>query len=177
MAKLSEAKQHFIELLTAKYRSKMGTSTEEEFNRRWLGLCKFPAVTKATHLEKAITEYLKMLGHSASKVSTTGIYRDNTETYVNSMGQTRVKGSGTWTKGSARKGFSDVDAVVYGLSLKIEVKFSKGDSLSKEQKKFRDEVLGAGGFYILAKPFDQFYKDLNILLDLPQFQMMRKFSS
>lgn len=67
-----------------------------------------------------------------------------------------------WRKGHMRKGLPDIIAIHEGQFWGIEVKFGK-DRMSEHQMKIRDEILDAGGVYMVARTFDQFYRDYNAL--------------
>jgi len=62
-----------------------------------------------------------------------------------------------------------------GISVSIEVKFSKGDKLSEEQKRFKEMKEGAGGFFIVAKTLDGFLNDFEELLQHPKIKMLEMF--
>ena len=56
-----------------------------------------------------------------------------------------------------KKGMSDVILVRKGAIYFIEVKSATG-KLSKDQKDFKDQVEGAGGYYIIARSVDDILK-------------------
>jgi len=128
-------------------------------------------------MEKLIVEFLRLSGHAAQKVSTTGVYRDNRKVVTDAVGFQRTIGSGQWTRGTATKGAADIECVLSpsGISVSIEVKFSKGDKLSEEQKRFKEMKEGAGGFFIVAKTLDGFLNDFEELLQHPKIKMLEMF--
>ena len=147
----------------------------EHFRRAFFSLAKFPAIRSAAQLEKAIVKYLKFLGHSASKVSTQGTWVKGKKgiRMASSLGKAESFDTGRYIPGGGRKGASDISSTVYGISVEIEVKFSKGDRLSKEQIAYSAEIQKAGGFFLVAKNFDEFYDDFHDLLDHPKMVLMK----
>ncbi len=104
---------------------------------------------KANGLTAAIVDYVNLLGGFASRISSTGLYRE---------------GIG-WTKSNTRKGISDIIAVYSGKAYAIEVKIGK-DRQSEDQRSFEVDWERAGGLYIIAKSFDDFYEDFNNSLNI-----------
>ena len=126
-------------------------------------------------LSQAIVDFLTYEGHQASKITTSGQMRDNTETFVDAIGRTRVIGSKTWIKGNSTKGVADVIATVYGLKWDIEVKYSKSDRQRKTQATYEASVSKAGGIYSIVKTFDDFMQKYDQFLDQPQVKLMKQF--
>ena len=147
----------------------------EQFERGFKSLADFPQITKATHLEKAIVDFLKFEGHQASKITTSGQMRDKTETFTDSIGRTRVIGSKTWIKGNSTKGVADVIATIYGLKWDIEVKYSKGDKQRNTQLKYEKSVEKAKGVYSIVKTFEDFIEKYDEFMDQPQVKLLKEF--
>lgn len=109
----------------------------------------------ANELTKAITAYIRLTGNYAERINNTGIYDSK---------------AGKWRKGGTRRGISDIMAskVVqhngrsFSIMVAIEVKVGK-DVMSEYQKKIQDEVIKSGGVYIIAKTWDQFYKEWELI--------------
>jgi len=99
----------------------------------------------ANELTKSIIAYLQLKGHAAFRVNSTGIYDKRINAY-------RPSG--------ARRGLSDINAVINGKSVSIEIKTGR-DKMSPYQMKFRTEVEAAGGIYIVVRNFDDFLKQIN----------------
>ena len=57
----------------------------------------------------------------------------------------------------------------------IEVKFSKSDRQSPEQRNFEKNILQAGGFYFIVRTVDHFYGLYNKMLDHPRIVLMRDY--
>ncbi|ANH80086.1 hypothetical protein A8C56_02985 [Niabella ginsenosidivorans] len=66
----------------------------------------------ANGLTNCIMDFLKYHGHYANRINTTGQMR-------------KINGKMTWTKGSTRKGTADIDAIINGTPVKIEVKIGR----------------------------------------------------
>lgn len=113
----------------------------------------------APHLEKAIQAYGDMHGWCLSKISTTGVFRDNRKVVTDCLGNRRMIGSAKWTPGGATKGVADITGVINGRYVEIEVKIGR-DRQSDVQKEHQAKVEAAGGIYIIAKTFDGFVEAL-----------------
>jgi len=94
----------------------------------------------ANALTKSIVAWLTMHGHFAARVNTQGTY---------SVAQ------GRYIKSGSTNGMADINAVVNGRSVSIEVKFGK-DKQSDVQKAVQAQITAAGGVYFLARTFDGF---------------------
>jgi hypothetical protein len=151
----------------------------DQFNRAFKSLCKFPAIRSAAQLEKVIVKYLLALGHSASKVSTQGTWVKGKKGVgmASSLGKAESFDTGRYIPGGGRKGASDISSTIYGITVEIEVKFSKGDRLSKEQIAYGAEIQKAGGFFMVAKNFDDFYHEFKDILDHPKMVLMKSMMS
>jgi hypothetical protein len=93
----------------------------------------------ANSLTNCVVTYIALKGGFASRINSTGSYRD---------------GIG-FTPGTQRKGIADVWATYVGLSLQIEVKHGN-DRQSEVQRKVEAEQRRAGGHYYLAHDFLNF---------------------
>ena len=75
--------------------------------------------------------------------------------------------TGRWRKAKgvkARKGVADITGVIppHGRALFVECKTGSG-SLSPAQRDFRDEVVGAGALWVLARSLDDVQDTLDLL--------------
>ena len=147
----------------------------ELFERGFKESCKFPRISKATHLETAIKDFLTFEGHQASKITTSGQMRDNTETFTDAIGRTRVIGSKTWIRGNSTKGVADIIATIYGLKWDIEVKYSKSDRQRSTQALYEASVTKSGGVYSIVKTFEDFIQKYDEFLEQPQVKLMKDF--
>ena len=100
--------------------------------------------SNANELTKSIVAFLTMRGHFAARINTQGTYSVALKRFIYS---------------GSTKGMADVNAVVHGRSISIEVKFSK-DSQRKEQKVFRIRLLRPVGFTFLQRPMMGFWSKL-----------------
>jgi len=112
----------------------------------------------ANELTKTIVKFITYIGGQAERISNQGQYRDNTKVVTDVLGRNRTIGSGKWTKGSGTNGTADISAIFRGKTFKIEVKIGK-DKMSQAQIRYKADVERAGGYYMLAKNFDDFIND------------------
>lgn len=111
---------------------------------------------KANDLTKAIITWLKLNGHQAERINTTGRPVDERKTYTDVLGRRRTIGTLKWIRSTTTRGSADISAVINGKAVKIEVKIGK-DRQSADQKKYQRDIEQAGGVYIIAKDFQVFY--------------------
>ena len=109
----------------------------------------------ANGLTKCILDWLRFHGHQAERISNTGRVIDRRRKLQDVVGITRLVGSLEWVPGTGTKGTADVSATINGRSVKIEVKVGK-DRQSPSQKRYQQKVEDAGGFYMIARRFDEF---------------------
>ena len=112
--------------------------------------------TTANGLTKCIVHFLNLNGHQAERISNTGRQLDNRKSIVDVLGRKQTIGSCKWIKGSGTNGTADISATIYGLSIKVEVKIGK-DKQSNDQKLYQEQIEKAGGTYVIATTFNQFY--------------------
>ena len=118
----------------------------------------------ANELQRAITDFLVFSGFQCERVSISGRFIDNRKTVKDTLGFTRVIGSGKWISSSMQKGSADLSATINGMSVKIEVKIGR-DKQSEFQKKYQEQIEQAGGIYVIIRSFSEFlnfyYKQFN----------------
>ena len=98
----------------------------------------------ANALTKCIAKYLKLHGHFAARVNTTGNYNAKL---------------GKWVGSGSRKGMADISAVMYGRHVSIEIKIGS-DKPRPEQLQGKQEIEKSGGIYLFVKSFDDFLKQI-----------------
>lgn len=101
----------------------------------------------ANGLTKCITAYLKMRGHFAARVNTTGVYNAKLKKFIRS---------------GSTLGMADVSAVIGGRSVQFEVKAGK-DRPRPEQLEVQKKVRAAGGEYFFTHSFDEFLSQLSTI--------------
>ncbi len=94
----------------------------------------------ANNLTKLIVAFLRVKGAFATRLNSTGIYRNDLAKYV---------------PNTQRKGMADIIATYRGLSLNIEVKIGR-DRMSTHQEKVKREIESSGGQYFIASDFEGF---------------------
>ena len=110
-----------------------------------------PAVIKpsyrddtANELTRSIIAWMKLNGHFSARVNVTGIYDSKLGRYRRSGG---------------RKGLADIQSVINGGHVSIEIKIGR-DKLRPDQLKVKDEIERAGGIYITVSSFDDFLEKI-----------------
>jgi len=114
----------------------------------------------ANGLTKCITDFLKLSGWQAERISSMGRMIDKRVINTDCLGRQRTIGSLQYIKGTSTNGTADISATIKGRSVKIEVKIGK-DRMSQDQIKYRDAIIRAGGIYFIATDFDMFMEWYN----------------
>ncbi len=135
------------ELEQLKHRAKCSNTT---LPKSYVPMTKY-SDKSANGLTTAIVDFIRLTGGYADRINNTGIMRN-----------------GKWTRSGTRKGIADIMASkpievggrLIGVQVAIEVKIGK-DRQSDAQKKIEAEVIKSGGFYIIAKTWEQFYNEWN----------------
>ena len=110
----------------------------------------------ANGLTKCIIDWITLKGGNANRINTQGQARVNKIPRYNILtGKTEYRDSVTWTPSTTRIGTPDIDAIIQGKAVKIEVKIGK-DKLSEAQKKHLEDIARAGGMYFVARDMDSF---------------------
>jgi hypothetical protein len=105
----------------------------------------FPSAWKpstANGLSTMIIAYIKLTGGQAYRINCQGQY------------DAKLK---KWRYSGMRRGLPDIQAVINGRFIGIEVKIGT-DRQSEHQKKIQAEIIQAGGLYLIITSFDQFYQ-------------------
>lgn len=110
----------------------------------------------ANGLTRCIIHFLRFKGQQAERINNTGRLIDNQRTFTDVVGKNRIIGEKKWIKGTGTKGTADISAIIAGKSVKIEVKIGS-DRQSTAQKEYQQQVEQAGGVYIVARTFEDFY--------------------
>lgn len=141
------------------------------YEERWGMLDKVKVLPSAANTEKHICEFLQLRGHHAAKVATQGTYKAP-KVETTAMGRLQTS-KGIYLPSGGRKGAADISAVIFSVSVQIELKYSKGDKQSIHQRKFEADVNKAGGIYIVVHNVDDFYQKYYELLDNPTIILMK----
>ncbi len=91
-------------------------------------------------LTTCVTDFLRLKGNYVARVNTTGIIR-----------------KGKFTKGGGTVGAADLNVIIGGRSVQIEIKAGR-DVLSESQIKQGEKIKAAGGIYLVVKDFESFYQ-------------------
>jgi hypothetical protein len=125
--------QHLNQLATAAKTAKYATVPA-----KWIPASKYSDKT-ANALTNCIIDFLNISGHHAERISVIGRERE-----------------GRFIPSTMQKGTADISATIAGRSVKIEVKIG-ADIQSEYQRIYQQQIQAAGGVYILAKSFEQFF--------------------
>jgi hypothetical protein len=113
----------------------------------------------ANGLTRCIIDFLKFSGHFAERINNTGRPIDRRQQVVDVVGRVRTIGTLQWIPGTGTRGTADISAVIRGRAVKIEVKCeATKDRQSLAQMKYQAEVQKAGGLYVIATSFPQFFE-------------------
>jgi len=104
----------------------------------------------------AVVEFLRLSGHQAERIHTTGRPIDRRKTFTDVLGNRRQIGSIEWVPTTGTRGSADISATIYGASVKIELKIGR-DTQSEAQKAYQRAVETAGGYYVIAHSFQEFF--------------------
>jgi hypothetical protein len=108
----------------------------------------------ANGLTKCIIDFLRIKGHQAERISSTGRPIDRQTTFADVIGRIRTIGRIEWIPGSGSNGSADISGTIKGWSVKLEVKIN--DRQSQAQKDYERSIIQAGGLYVIVRSFAQF---------------------
>lgn len=109
--------------------------------------------TTSNGITKAVYDWLKYHGHYVNRINTQG--QPRVEKVQLAFGNVRERV--LWTHGTTNKGTADIDAIINGKPVKIEVKCkATGDRVSKDQLKERARIEKAQGIYFVAVDMQSF---------------------
>jgi hypothetical protein len=148
--------------------------TEENYHHIYGKKAIFKVGNTAAQHEKAIVKFLQLHGHMGAKVSTQGTFREG-ESYETAAGHT-LRAKSFFQPTGGRLGAADISASIYGVAVHFELKYSKGDRQSPQQKKFEDEVIASGGHYLIVKNVEDFYRRYLLLMEHPQIVLMKDYT-
>lgn len=97
-------------------------------------------MTETNALTNSVISYLLYNGHFASRIQSQGQYSPT---------------RGRWIKSKVRRGIGDIIACVNGKFWMIEIKTGK-DRQSDFQKSVEQDVIKAGGVYLIVRTLGQF---------------------
>lgn len=104
----------------------------------------------ANGLTKCIIDWLTFSGHYANRINVQGQARVKKQPKYNILsGQIEYNAKIEYTRSTTRKGTADIDAIINGIPVKIEIKIG-ADRQSVDQKEEQKRVEAAGGIYLVA---------------------------
>src|SRR6266850_897344 len=109
-----------------------------------------PSEKTANGLTRLIMRFLKLKGHYCNRINTQGQARTGKVLRYDPFTKKAIYSSEVkWTKGQTTRGTPDIDAIIYGKAVKIEVKVGK-DRMSEDQIKQMGAIEESGGLYFVA---------------------------
>jgi len=110
-------------------------------------------------LTRCILDFLKLSGHHSERTGNEGRIIDNRQTFVDVIGRSRTIGSIQRVRSSGMKGTSDIKAIINGQFVAIEIKCSAThDRQRPDQAVYQQKIESAGGLYVIATSFPQFFQ-------------------
>ena len=109
----------------------------------------------ANGLTKCIIDWLRLNGCQCERVNVMGRPIDRRRIVTDCIGRKKQIGSLQWIKSGSQRGSADISAIIARKSVKIEVKAGH-DRMSEAQKEYKRQVEAAGGYYVIARSFEQF---------------------
>lgn len=109
----------------------------------------------ANGLTKCVIKWLELHGCQAERINTMGRMVDKRKIVTDVIGRKGMIGSMTYIPTTGTRGSSDISSIVYGKTVKIEIKYGK-DRQSEAQKQYQASVESAGGVYLIVRTFDEF---------------------
>jgi hypothetical protein len=120
--------------------------------------------TSTNGLTRCVLDFINLSGWQAERISSTGRWIKDGEKQIDFYTGKVTSSGGRYIKGSGTKGTADISATIKGRSVKIEVKYGK-DRMSQEQKKYKESIERAGGIYMIARNFDDWYNEYKTLFE------------
>lgn len=112
--------------------------------------------TNTNGLTKCIIDWLQFKGHYANRINTQGQARvKKIPRYSIFSGKIEYTDKVEYTKSMTAKGTPDIDSIINGLPVKIEVKAGK-DRIRDEQTEQGEKIQAAGGIYYIARNMAEF---------------------
>ena len=114
-------------------------------------------VSTTSGLTKAVVHFLKLNGHQAERINSTGRIIDNSQVVGDVMGYRRTIGSKQWIPGAGTKGTAYISATINGKSVKLEIKnIATLDRQSEAQRQYQKSIENSGGIYLIVTSFSMF---------------------
>lgn len=125
-------------------------------------------------LTKCIEDYINLLGGLAERTGNQGTAKVNKVKLAS--GYDKIV-SVDYIPSQGRKGTADIHGsfkpkgMRFGVALAIEVKYGK-DRMSEAQKKYKKDFEDAGGVYIIAKNFEDFFIEFNEIFNINYLELL-----
>jgi hypothetical protein len=126
----------------------------------------------AAQLERLIVDYINLSGFEAHKTEVKGTFAPTAGPKRIDPKTGKVTNQGTFIPSGAKKGQADVTSTIYGQRVEWEVKFSKSDRQSVDQKKYEQQIKLAGGFYFIVRTPEDFLQKWTELMDHDRIKLL-----
>ena len=132
-------------------------------------LPKFPDVKTANGLTQFVVNFLDWSGCYGNRINTMGrVIKAGRD--IKTINGT-IKAKTVMIKGSTKRGTADVQAVINGRSLALEIKVGK-DRMSEAQLKQQQAVQQAGGYYYVIRDVDTFLATYDKFINAPKMTLL-----
>lgn len=106
--------------------------------------------SSANELTKSVVwDFVNVRGGAAYRINNGAVYDAKRKAY---------------RKGSVRKGVPDIIGVIQGIFFGIEIKYGN-DRQSADQRTVQLEIEAAGGYYFIAKTYDDYLNKINEIIN------------
>lgn len=132
-------------------------------------LPKFPDVTTANGLTQFVVNFLDWNGSYGNRINTVGrVIKAGRD--IQTINGT-IKAKTVMIKSATKRGTADVQAVINGRSLALEIKVGK-DRMSEAQLKQQQAVQNAGGYYYVIRDVDTFLATYDKFIAAPKMTLL-----
>ena len=114
------------------------------------------AVVKPSYSDKSANDLTKSVVFDLTTVRGGTAYRINNGAVYDAKRK-------AYRKGSVRKGVPDIIGVVNGYFIGVEIKFGR-DKQSADQRTVQLEIEAAGGYYFIAKTYEDYLNKINEII-------------
>ena len=130
---------------------------------------KMPSVVTSNGLTAAIVNYCTWTGQYANRINTVGrVIKQGKDTQT-VFGT--IKAKTVMIKGSTKRGTPDLDTLLNGYPVKLEIKVGK-DRQSEVQKEQEKIITNAGGYYYIVRTIEDFFVIYDKFINAPKMQLL-----
>ncbi len=127
-----------------------------------------PSVATANGLTQAIINYLDWSGNYGNRINSMGrMIKAGKD--VHTIAGT-IKARSIMIKGSTKKGSEDIDCIINGYPVKIEIKVGS-DQQKEKQKEHEAKINKAGGYYFIVRDIETFFEIFDKFVNAPKLAL------